>query len=177
MQLQLSDQHRLVQSSSRLLGCKVQGQLIGDTLALLALAVAEFHGHGVAEGLEFRVQAGRCALGLKLGRRVPRPANAERHAAGHAAGSSEDDAPMAQQQEQPRPQVRSRPVPQARMPSGLNQILQTSDSYGPVRRPPAAGRAVLQRAAAGGAGLRARDSLICQDERVLARRSTRESKT
>ena len=92
------------------------------------------------------------------------------------ANSSEDDAPMAQQQEQPRPQVRSRPVPQARMPSGLNQILQTSDSYGPVRRPPAAGRAVLQRAAAGGAGLRARDSLICQDERVLARRSTRESK-
>ena len=63
VQLQLSDQHRLVQSSSRLLGCKVQGQLIGDTLALLALAVAEFHGHGVAEGLEFRVQAGRCALG------------------------------------------------------------------------------------------------------------------
>ena len=52
--------------------------------------------------------------------------------------SSEDDAPMAQQQEQPRPQVRSRPAPQPRMPFGLNQISQTSsgsDSYGPVRRP------------------------------------------
>ena len=52
--------------------------------------------------------------------------------------SSEDDAPMAQQQEQPRPQVRARPAPQPRMPFGLNQIAQTSsgsDSYGPVRRP------------------------------------------
>ena len=52
--------------------------------------------------------------------------------------SSEDDAPMTQQQEQPRPQVRSRPAPQPRMPFGLNQISQTSsgsDSYGPVRRP------------------------------------------
>ena len=80
--------------------------------------------------------------------------------------SSEDDAPMAQQQEQPRPQVRSRPAPQPRMPFGLNQIAQPSssgsESYGPVRRPrPAAGRAFLQRAAAGGAGPRARGSLIC----------------
>ena len=53
--------------------------------------------------------------------------------------SSEDDAPMAQQQEQPRPQVRSRPAPQPRMPFGLNQIAQPSssgsESYGPVRRP------------------------------------------
>ena len=52
--------------------------------------------------------------------------------------SSEDDAPMAQQQEQPRPQVRSRPAPQPRMPFELNQIAQPSsgsESYGPVRRP------------------------------------------
>ena len=53
--------------------------------------------------------------------------------------SSEDDTPMAQQQEQPRPQVRSRPAPQPRMPFGLNQIAQPSssgsESYGPVRRP------------------------------------------
>ena len=53
--------------------------------------------------------------------------------------SSEDDAPMAQQQEQPRPQVRSRRAPQPRMPFGLNQIAQPSssgsESYGPVRRP------------------------------------------
>ena len=49
--------------------------------------------------------------------------------------SSEDDAPMAQQQG---PQVRSRPAPQPRMPFGLNPVAQTSsgsDSYGPVRRP------------------------------------------
>ena len=53
--------------------------------------------------------------------------------------SSEDDAPMAQQQTQPRPQVRSRRAPQPRMPFGLNQIAQPSssgsESYGPVRRP------------------------------------------
>ena len=53
--------------------------------------------------------------------------------------SSEDDAPMAQQQEQPRPQARSCPAPQPRMPFGLNQIAQPSssgsESYGPVRRP------------------------------------------
>ena len=52
--------------------------------------------------------------------------------------SSEDDAPMAQQQAQPRPQVQSRPAPQPRMPFGLNQISQPSsgsDSYAPVRRP------------------------------------------
>ena len=52
--------------------------------------------------------------------------------------SSEDDAPVAQQQEQPRPQVRSRPAPQPRMPFGLNPVAQTSsgsESYGPVRRP------------------------------------------
>ena len=52
--------------------------------------------------------------------------------------SSEDDAPMAQQQEQPRPHVRSRPAPQPRMPFGLNPVSQTSsgsESYGPVRRP------------------------------------------
>ena len=52
--------------------------------------------------------------------------------------SSEDDAPMAQQQEQPRPQVRSRPAPQPRMPFGLNPVAQASsgsESYGPVRRP------------------------------------------
>ena len=70
--------------------------------------------------------------------------------------SSEDDAPMAQQQEQPRSQVRSRPAPQPRMPFGLNQIAQTSsgsDSY--------AGGAVLQRAAAGGAGPRAGGGVIC----------------
>ena len=49
--------------------------------------------------------------------------------------SSEDDAPMAQQQEQPRPQVRSRPAPQPRMPFGLNQVSSSgSESYGPVRR-------------------------------------------
>ena len=52
--------------------------------------------------------------------------------------SSEDDAPTTQQQAQPRPQVRSRPAPQPRMPFGLNPVAQTSsgsDSYGPVRRP------------------------------------------
>ena len=52
--------------------------------------------------------------------------------------SSEDDAPMTQQQAQPRPQVRSRPAPQPKMPFGLNQVAQPSsgsDSYGPVRRP------------------------------------------
>ena len=52
--------------------------------------------------------------------------------------SSEDDTPIAQQQEQPRPQVRSRPVPQPRMPFGLNPVAQASsgsESYAPIRRP------------------------------------------
>ena len=50
--------------------------------------------------------------------------------------SSGDDAPLAQQQEQPRPQVQSRPAPQPRMPFGLNQVVSSSesDSYGPVRQ-------------------------------------------
>ena len=52
--------------------------------------------------------------------------------------SSEDDTPIAQQQEQPRPQVRSRPAPQPRMPFGLNPVAQASsgsESYAPIRRP------------------------------------------
>ena len=50
--------------------------------------------------------------------------------------SSEDDAPMAQQQEQPSSQVQSRPAPRPRMPFGLNQAATSSESesYGPVRR-------------------------------------------
>ena len=39
-----------------------------------------------------------------------------------------DDAPMAQQQAQPRPQVQSRPARQPRMPFGLNQISPPSSS-------------------------------------------------
>ena len=50
--------------------------------------------------------------------------------------SSDDDAPLAQQREQPRPQVQSRPAPPLRTPFGLNQVVSSSESesYGPVRR-------------------------------------------
>ena len=46
--------------------------------------------------------------------------------------SSEDDAPMAQQRAQPRPQVQSRPAPQLRTPFPLPQA--SSDSSSGLRR-------------------------------------------
>ena len=51
--------------------------------------------------------------------------------------SSEDDAPIAQQRAQPRPQVQSRPAPQLRTPFGLNSPplpQASSDSSSGLRR-------------------------------------------
>ena len=51
--------------------------------------------------------------------------------------SSEDDAPMAQQRAQPRPQVQSRPAPQLRTPFNLNSPplpQASSDSSSGLRR-------------------------------------------